>query len=377
MKTKKRFNFDSRLVFIGISALIIIASIVTIILLKSSAAIEYDIVYNGINGKGIIIRQENYTDLSEYEKLDFGHSIDGDTVEIGTDIVTAFKKGYIKTTLDKLRETENSIVAYQNQSVISSYDDKKITKFDFDIKVILRNMAEFNGGFIELYTQLCSLMQQREDHIKATYNTESNTYLQQLYADEKSLAESLSAWCEKLTASESGVIGFYCDGFESELTPEKALSLSGQDVKDYLKKNYQSNRPAFKIVSSNKWYAVISLKSIDGFNEGMSYPVYIGNETECEVGTLERIIDDKKGKALVFSFETGIQKYIDFRKCDFHLGERTEGYSVKNGFVKNGTVTVKVDGKKTAVPVEVLYSDKNKTVFKVSDGLQSGQRVYR
>lgn len=377
MKTKKRFNFDSRLIFIGVSALIIIAAVITIVLLKSSAQIEYDIVYSGISGKGLIIRQESYTDLSEYEKLDFERHIDGDTVNSGDSIVTAFKKGYIKTTLDKLRETENSIVAYQNQSVISSYDDKTITKFDFDIEVTLRNMSEYNEGFIELYTRLCSLMQQREDYIKETYNTDSNTYLQQLYSDEKSLADSLAAWSEVLTAAESGVIGFYCDGFESELTPEKAMTLSGQEVKDYLKKNYESNKSAFKIVSSEKWYAVVNVKSVDGFNAGMSYPVYIGNETEYEIGVLERIIDDKKGKALVFSFETGAQKYIDFRSCDIHLGERSEGYSVKNGFVSNSTVTVKIDGKKTVVPVEVLYSDSNKTVFKVSDSLQLGQKVYK
>ena len=62
MKTKKRRNFDSRLIFIGVSALIIIAAVVSIVLLKSSAQIEYDIVYSGISGEGLIIRQESFTE---------------------------------------------------------------------------------------------------------------------------------------------------------------------------------------------------------------------------------------------------------------------------------------------------------------------------
>lgn len=376
-KKKRRFDVDGRIVFIILATVVIAVTVAVTVMLLSRDTVKYDIVYSGVSGEGIIVRQETYTDLSQYEKLEFNRIIDGDAVTEGDVIVTAYKKGYIKNTLDKLAETEKSIVAYQNQSVINGYEDRNIKKYDFDIQLTVRRMSEDDGEFIELYARLCTLMSEREEYIKAEYNTESNTYLQQLYEDERSLCESLGAWSDVITADKSGVIGFYCDGAEQTLTPEKILSCSAQEIKNLFKEEYISDGTSFKIVESEKWYAVVTVESTEGFGEGLYYPVYVGNETEYEIGYLERIVTDKKCNALIFSFETGAEKYIDFRKTDINLGQRCEGYSLNSKFVKNGTVTVKKDGEKVTVPVEVLYSDGKRTVIKVTDELAIGQKVYR
>lgn len=376
-KKKRRFDIDGRLVFIFLVSVIIIVAVTFTVMLFNCDTVKYDTVYSGVNGEGLIVRQETSYDLSSYEKLDFNRIIDGDSVTEGDKIVTAYKKGYIKNTLDKLTETEKSIVAYQNQSVINGYEDRNIKKYDFDIQVTVRRMSEDDGEFIELYSKLCTLMSQREEYIKAEYNTDSNTYLQQLYDDERSYCESLGAWCDVILAEKSGVIGFYCDGAEQTLTPETILSCSAQEIKNFFKEDYSGGGNAFKIVESEKWYAVVTVDSTEGFGEGLYYPVYVGNETDYEVGYLERIVNDKKCNALIFSFETGAEKNIDFRKATVNLGQRCEGYSIKSKFVKNGTVTVKKDGEKVAVPVEVLYSDSKRTIIKVTDELDIGQKVYR
>ncbi len=374
---RRRFGINESIITIVILLAVIAVAVLATVFIKSSTHIEYEVLYNGIDGKGLIVRNEKFCDLSQYEKLDFEQFIDGDKIENGQKVVTAFKKGYIKATLDKLAETEKNIVTYQNQSVISSYDDKKINKFDFDIDVVIRNMSEDSDGFIELYTKLCSLMQEREDYIRENFNTDSNTYIQQLFADEKSLTESLGSWCDVLSAQNDGFIGFYCDGFENELNFEKVQAMVGQDVKNYLNKEYSSNNSGFKIVNGEKWYLIISTKRATEFTEGLSYPVYIGNDTQSEIGCVEKIINDKKGKALVVSFTENVEKYIDFRLTDVHLGERIEGFSVKPSFVKNNSVIIKNGREKTEVPISAVYSDEDRVIFTVDDALKVGQKVYR
>ena len=56
------------------------------IFLPKRDKVKYDIVYDGIDTKGMIVRDEQFIDLSGYEKLYFNNVVEGQFVEAGTDI---------------------------------------------------------------------------------------------------------------------------------------------------------------------------------------------------------------------------------------------------------------------------------------------------
>ncbi len=373
-KRLRGIRFSPFTILVAIVLVIVVTAICLLIFLPKSDKVKYDIVYDGIDTKGMIVRDEQFIDLSGYEKLYFNNVVEGQFVEAGTDIVSAYKKGYIKNTLEKLNETEKSIVTYQNQNIVTGFDDKQLQQFDFQIDVVIGKMSAQESGFIELYAELCILMKEREAYIRANYTPDQ--HLEELYNDEKNLTASLEAWCDHIASQNEGYIGFYCDGAEKVYNSTNVLNISYAELNTNLKKGFSENLTGFKTVIDSKWYVIVDIDKPEDFAEGNYYQVYINNESDHEYGFLEKIIDEKKGSALVFSFSDNVEKYLDLRITKVFIGVRYEGYSVKNGFIKDSTAIIKVDKKKTQVPVEILYQDKDKTVFKYTDEISLGQKVY-
>ncbi|MBR2860806.1 MAG: hypothetical protein IKB86_03110 [Clostridia bacterium] len=374
-RRRRRFNF--RMLLLPLIVIVLTGIVLAVVLIPKSTEISFDIVFDGIDGHGLFVRDEASVELEAYEKVVFENLSEGDLVEKDDPVVSAYKKGYIKATIDKLAETEKNIVQYQNQNIISGFDDKNIKNFDFEIQVAIQQMSTATENYLELYNTLCHLMQDREAYIRQTYNTESNTYIQGLYADEKALLESIKAWQDQIIAQKSGFISFYFDNAEGALTCENVLNLEAETFKEYLEKKYDSNLCGFKIVSDGKWYLAVSVKDVSVFDLNTHYTVFIGGDNAGEIGCLEKIISDRKTKLLIFSFEENVEKYLDMRKADVFIGERIEGFSIDSKYVVNSAVVIKGENGKETVPVEVIYSDGKRTIIKETDALKIGQKVYK
>lgn len=366
----------SKKLYIIIAAITLITAIIlAIVLTPKTCAIDYQIVKNGIEIDGTIIRSEQAFNLSEYEKLDFGGLIDGQKVENGQQVVSAYKKGYIKSTIEKLVQTEENIVTYLNETVLKNYDDKEIERYDFEINVVIKEMAEIDEGYIERYGELCRLIEERRTYINEKYMTKNNTYLENLYKDEKNLQEAIDAWRNTFSASSDGYISFYCDGLEETFVPSQIDTLTISLIEKN-KKNTKINN-SYKIITDEKWYiAVPYTKDVSMLQQGMYYSVFIGNENESELGCLKQIISDKRNNILVFEFDKNVEKYADKRSVNLLIGERFEGFVIENEFVNDSSVIIKTDEGKIKVEVEVLYTDDKKTVIKETSQLKLGQKVY-
>lgn len=364
---------------IAVASLLVVCVIIIlcVALIPKTDKIEYEIFYDGIEGEGVVFRNEVFYDLSDYEKVYYENVVEGQKIEKNTIVASAYKKGYIKATLEKLFKTEQSIVTYQNQNIITGFDDKKIQQYDFEINVTIKQMSAHDGGYIELHNKLSELMTARQDYVRLTYNTESNEYLQGLYADEISMTESLRAWCDQMKASEDGYVGVYCDGHEAELTTEKAQTLSYEEYQDIFDGDYTNGSVGFKVVKDEKWYALVEIDDVSPFQVGNLYPVYINNESQNEAGYLENIINNKKGSVLVFSFEDNVEKYLDVRKAKLFIGNRIEGFCVDSDFIKNDVALIKKDKEKINIAVDVLYRNDEFVIFGVNSELSLGQKVYK
>ncbi len=373
-------NIKNKKKLIIIASVVVLACIIGIllsVLIPKTDVIEYEIYYDGIKGEGIIFRDEVFYDLNGYEKVYYENVVDGQQILKNTPIASAYKKGYIKATLQKLFETEKSIVTYQNQNVITGFDDKNIQQLDFEIEVTIKQMSEKKDGYIELHNTLADLMYSRQEYIRSTYNTESNAYLQGLYSDELSMIESLKTWCDQLIASDDGYISFYCDGQEQKFNGEKAQSISYDEFRDEVERTYTDDHYGFKIVKDGKWYALVETDDGSAFQTGNYYPVYINNETQSEAGYLEKIIENRKGDILVFSFDDNIEKYLDIRTANIFIGNRFEGFAVDSEYIKNGVAIVKKDKEKHNIEVNVLYENDDIVIFDTTNELALGQKVYK
>lgn len=217
-------------------------------------------------------------------------------------------------------------------------------------------------------------MKERAEYIRLNFTPDQ--MLEDLYKDEENLIASIDTWRDHIKAINDGFVGFYCDGAESQFNSSNVLNLGYADYNNAIKKGFKNDLNGFKIVADSKWYMLVETDEPDEFVAGNYYQVYISNQAQYEYGCLEKIIDEKKGDLLVFSFNDNVEKYLDLRETKVFIGSRYEGYSVKNKFIKNSSVIVKTDKKKTNIPVEILYSDKNRTVFKYNDQISLGQKVY-
>ena len=71
----KSVKYSPLIVFVA-ALITIITVICLVIFVPKSYSVQYDIVYDGINTKGIIIRDEAFFDLQGYEKIQYNNIFD-------------------------------------------------------------------------------------------------------------------------------------------------------------------------------------------------------------------------------------------------------------------------------------------------------------
>ena len=263
----KSVKYSPLIVFVA-ALITIITVICLVIFVPKSYSVQYDLVYDGINTKGIIIRDEAFFDLQGYEKIQYNNVVEGQFVNKDTDIALAYKKGYIKNTLSKLVETEKNIVSHLNNLIVG-YDDKNIQQYDFEIEVAIQNMSIAVDGFIEHYSNLCTLMKDRAQYIRDNYTPDQ--MLEDLYNDEKNLIESIDSWRDHIKSNNDGFVGFYCDGFETQFNSSNVLDITFADYNNSVKKGLNKDLKGFKIVSDQKWYVVVETNDPNDYQLGNHY----------------------------------------------------------------------------------------------------------
>ena len=125
------------------------------------------------------------------------------------------------------------------------------------------------------------------------------------------------------------------------------------------------------MVTDPKWYVAIVTEQSSAFQQGMHYPVFIGNAEESEIGCLENIVTERNSSVLVFSFEKNVEKSLDIRTATIHIGERFAGYEVPSSYVKNGTITVKNQQDRQEIAVEVLYDNGETAILQETPALKA------
>ncbi len=174
---------------------------------------------------------------------------------------------------------------------------------------------------------------------------------------------------------DAGLISYYVDGYESELTPinmyllDKSeleeTSMTGQDT--YREKTFP-NEPLYKIINSPVWYVAtwVDSNKIDKYIIGNT--VYLNFANGQTKGLIYDIIKDDIGNLVIIEIGHYYPDYWKLRKVTTDIiVANYEGIKIDNDSIvevdgQAGVYTVDINGKYVFEPIKIIGSDGKKTI---------------
>ena len=340
----------------------------------------------------VIIRDEpvqlwDATARVEYMALENSLVAQGDTV------ANIYTTGYSETLLDRLEATRSDIQK-KHKEILNNIVDPDLNRYD----TIVNNMAmEFKdlvthktrGNLQAVSSQLETAMVRRQDYLRQ--NKREDNDLTNLYATENARMASIQSWRKACSAEREGVISFYLDGYENDLTVAGLDGLTISDVRTVLDGGSLAATAqtrangVYRIVDQDKWYVAVLADGstwtpvvgqdnyymqFSGY-EDLSYTASVHSVLK-ENGTTLAIfeINDPIG-ALIYERSGGAQFSITLEN---KLAVDAAALASQGG--QTGVWKYDVPGG-TFVPVEVLSSDGSTAIIQplVNGALRLGDRV--
>ena len=339
----------------------------------------------------VIIRDESVTLAESTARVEY-ISPENSLVTADTTVANLYATGYSESLLNSLETTRKKIQDYHKQLLANIVDsqlqelDQRVNRKAIEFKNLITRQTI--GNLKTVASQLETEMVRRQEYLRQ--NKRGDSKLTKLYDEENTRLSSIQSWRTVSNADRDGVVSFYIDGYETDLTPDSLNALSIAQVRqvlagERLENTRQTlNNGIYRIVNQNRWYVAV---------------LYRGNTWTPMVGQDNYFIqmegfDDLTYTASVYSvqkendstlaiFEVrdpiGPLIYLRRGKAQFSitltgLSVRVEALYNENG--QMGVWVYDVPGG-TFVPVEVLSTDGSIAMIQpmVEGALQLGQTV--
>ena len=339
----------------------------------------------------VIIRDESVTLAESTARVEY-ISPENSLVTADTTVANLYATGYSESLLNNLETTRKKIQDYHKQLLANIVDsqlqelDQRVNRKAIEFKNLITRQTI--GNLKTVASQLETEMVRRQEYLRQ--NKRGDSKLTKLYDEENTRLSSIQSWRTVSNADRDGVVSFYIDGYETDLTPDSLNALSIAQVRqvlagERLENTRQTlNNGIYRIVNQNRWYVAV---------------LYSGNTWTPMVGQDNYYIqmegfDDLSYTASVYSvqkendstlavFEVrdpiGPLIYRHTGKAQFSitltgLSVRVEALYNENG--QMGVWVYDVPGG-TFVPVEVLSTDGTIAMIQpmVEGALQLGQTL--
>ena len=339
----------------------------------------------------VIIRDESVTLSESTARVEY-IAPENSLVAADTTVANLYATGYSESLLNNLETTRKKIQDYHKQLLANIVDsqlqelDQRVNRKAIEFKNLITRQTI--GNLKTVASQLETEMVRRQDYLRQ--NKRGDSKLTKLYDEENARLSSIQSWRTVSNADRDGVVSFYIDGYESDLTPDALKTLSIAQVRsvlagERLENTRQTlNNGIYRIVNQNRWYVAVLYNGntwtpmvgqnnyyiqMEGFDD-LSYTasVYsVQKENDSTLAVFEvrdpigPLIYRRTGKAQFSITLTG-------------LSVRVEALYNENG--QMGVWVYDVPGG-TFVPVEVLSTDGNIAMIQpmVEGALQLGQTV--
>lgn len=339
----------------------------------------------------VLIRDEHVITSDSTARVEY-IAPENTLVNNGDVVANLYATGYSENLLNNLETTRSNIQAYHKQ-LLSNIVDADLNRLDQVVDTMameFKNMIthQTKGNLSTVTRQLETAMVRRQDYLRQ--NKRADNKLTKLYEEENARLNSIQSWRKVSNADRDGVVSFYLDGYENDLTPATLDSLTIQDVRSVLGGAMLATTQATRkngicrIVDQNKWYAAVL---IEGNNwtpmvgQDNYYMVMEGFEDLSFAASVASVQKENGVTLAVFEVRDPLGPLIYRRAGRAQFSITLTGLSVRTEALYNdngqmGVWVYDVPGG-TFVPVEVLSSTGNIAMIQplVDGSLELGEQV--
>lgn len=381
-KTRRRRPLDRRLfLFGGIGAVVVLVAVYLFLhFIGAESTAGSGLQQFRLDDKSIVVvRSETVLSATEHSRVDFLVQ-EGEQVALGDPVARVYKLGYSDELMQSLLSAREAVYAAQMER-IGSTKDAKLEEMNAQIDSVKAAVAEhlMDSGSADLQAlleELDGLLSTRMEYLRD--KVQENETLRALYADAAEKEQLISTWTENCTASASGTVSFYFDGYEEAFDAEKLNMVSANLIKRALKEtgssvwNSTDGKRVCRIVNNNKWVIafVTSSTSLQRTAQGMEYEISADGYGTFRGIALEPVLYGDSVVNLI-EMQGDMQGLINIRTVKADITSAASGVAVKARAVtfNNGMPYIQVvTGKsRRAVCVDVLAVNGDTAIVRAHD----------
>ena len=339
----------------------------------------------------VLIRDESVTLSESTARVEY-IAPENSLVATGDTVANLYATGYSESLLNSLEATRKKIQDYHKQLLANIVDsqlqelDQKVNRKAIEFKNLITRQT--NGNLKTVASQLETEMVRRQEYMRQ--NKRGDSKLTKLYDEENARLASIQSWRTVSVADRDGVVSFYIDGYENDLTPDALNALSIAQVRSVLAgERLENTRQTlssgiYRIVNQNRWYVAVLYSGntwTPMVGQNNYYIQMEGFDDLTYTASVHSVQKENDSTLAVFEVRDPIGPLIYKRsgKAQFSitltgLSVRVEALYNQNG--QMGVWVYDVPGG-TFVPVDVLSTDGSIAMIQpmVEGALQLGQTV--
>ena len=339
----------------------------------------------------VIIRDEAVAQSDATARVEYIAAEDS-LVASGDVVANLYTTGYSESLLTALETTRSNIQTYHKQ-LLNNIVDSELDRLDQVVDMMaleFKNLITHKtvGNLKTVTAQLETAMVKRQEYLRQ--NKRSDNKLTKLYEEENTRMTNIQSWRKVSNASRDGVVSFYLDGYESDLTPDVLNSMTIADVRLVLGGSALANTRSvlnsgiYRIVDQNHWY-VAALIEGNGWTPMVGqdnyYMMMEGMDDLSFTAAVTNVQKENGVTLAVFEINDPIGPLIYKRTGRAQFSITLQGLSVRTDALYNdngqmGVWVYDVPGG-TFVPVEVLSTNGRISMIQplVDGALELGQTI--
>ncbi len=338
----------------------------------------------------VIIRDESVATSDSTVRIEY---IGRENTEVaaGDAIANLYTTGYTESLLTRLEETRQNIQAY-HKTLLGTIVDGDLDRMDAIVDICADDFCNLvtqrtRGNLQTVVEQLETAMVNRQDYLRQ--NKRDDTRLTQLYDEESTRLSSIQSWRVESTADRAGVLSFYIDGYENDLTVAGLDALTAADVRAVLAGGTLANTAQtrqtglYRIVDQDAWYVAL-VSNVNSWIPLVGQTYYLqleGFEDLSYTATVTNVQKTSDTVLAVFRIDQPIGPLIYQRtgRATLSISLKSLAVDTEALYNQDGQIGVWLNDVPggTFVPVDVLSTEGDLSLIQpvVEGALQTGQQV--
>ncbi len=330
----------------------------------------------------VIVRDETVYYVTNYSEASF-FVTEGESITQGTTVAQVYKWGFDNKLLTDLISVQEKILDAQENDIWADVVNSDLNEINSQISNKIQEIAAVVQGtsaadIVSLERKLKELFEQKQSFLER--NVQADARLTELYTQESAAEAVLINWREDITAESSGVVSFYLDGFETQLTPYNLETITRTDIENAKKgvvsgsgSDGTTTTSLYRLINNYKWYCIIYVEANDAIEEmkegdeaQLTFEGYFDRPYTARIASVRT--PEGGGRMYVLEMSEDVSPLLSVRTANATLLLNFEGIKVESDaiFTQDGETMLKTEQNGTIVfvPVEVLINDGSYCIVK-------------